>query len=321
MKPVPLACALAFAALCFPFRGAAWDDAGHRQVADVAWTRLNARARQEIGAILAAGDARFRPAGAAEADMREAFRKAATFPDAIKFTKTTAYEGMIDAMNRLFFVTKPPDPADSEDTRCKTWHYYDEPIRDPAAHPPKESNALMAMARARYELGALEGMPAPDRKMQCWWLYWIVHIAGDLHQPLHCVSNYESSPQGDAGGNLFMIKDPNTGRSARLHGYWDGGITRAIARDKQQGLSATVEEVTKRWAVDYAPSTADAGDLDVLSWIDAGAEMADALVYTGIEKQAQPTQGYTELQLALCRRQAVLGGARLAAILNELLGR
>ena len=312
---------LLFAFLLVSVQASAWDETGHRQVADIAWSRLNDKAKKEIAAILIAGDPVFRPASESDADVREAFRKAAVFPDTIKFVKTTIYEDSLEAMNKTFFVTKPPDPKDSEDVRCKTWHYYDIPIRDSGTHAPKESNALVALTKARTELLNLEGTATPDRKLQAWWLTWIGHLVGDLHQPLHCVSNYSSLPEGDAGGNLFTIKNPASDRPGRLHGNWDGAITRAIAADKAQSLGATPDEISQRWGMDYAPTASDIANVDTMSWIKSGAALADTIVYVGIEKDQLPTKGYEQTQAPLCRRQAVLAGARLATILNEILGK
>jgi hypothetical protein len=312
---------VALAALCFGSRATAWDETGHRQVADLAWARLNEKARAEITAILMAGDPKFRPVSGSEADVRDAFRKAATFPDVIKGNKETQYEAIIEPMNLTFFVTRPPDPKDNEDVRCKTWHYYDVPIRDIGNHVPKESNALKALAKARYEIEALEDAPTPDRKMQCWWLNWIAHLVGDLHQPLHCVSNHEVLPEGDAGGNLFTLKIPGSTRPGRLHGSWDGGITRAITTEKGAGASANAEDVSQRWSKEFAPAASDAVNVDAAAWVRSGASLADTIVYVGIERDQEPTAGYEQLQQSLCKRQAVLAGARLAAILNAAIGK
>jgi len=321
VKLLSVALALVVAMGCSATRVLAWDETGHQQIADIAWTRLNDKARKEIAAILMAGDAQTRPASESEADVRIAFRKSASFPDFIKFTKTTIYEDVLDSMNKTFFTVKPPDPKDNEDVRCKTWHYFDIPIRDKGVHAPKDSNALNALAKARYELATLEAAATKDRKMQCWWLNWVAHLTGDLHQPLHCVSNHETLPEGDAGGNLFMIKIKGSDRPGRLHGYWDGGITRSIAEDKLAGQSGDMAEVSSRWSRDFPPAAADAANLDVISWIRSGAALADNIVYVGIEKDQEPSKGYEQTQVALCRRQAVLGGARLAALLNEILGK
>jgi hypothetical protein len=321
LKFSKLTSALILAALAITGRATAWDGVGHMQVADVTCLRLNDKAKKEVGAILMAGDPMFRPATTAEADVREAFRKSATFPDVIKGNRTTIYEDVIAPMNKMFFVTTQPNPDDNEDVLCKTWHYFDVPIHDTNNHKPKESNALQALTQAREQLAGLEGAATPDRKTQCWWLAWVEHIVGDLHQPLHCVSNYGALPDGDAGGNLFTIKIPGSDRPGRLHGYWDGGVGRAIAADKDQGLPVKVEEVSERWLKDFAPSAEDTANLDVMSWIKTGASLADAIVYCGIEKNQAPTKGYDQMNASLCRRQAVLAGARLAAILNDALGK
>jgi hypothetical protein len=306
------------------FPAYAWDAAGHIQIADIAWTKLNAKTKQEVTAILMSGDPKFRPVSAREADVRDAFRKAATYADVIKGDRTTTYEPIIAEMNARFFKDSPPDPKDREAELCKTWHYYDTPIHDSGHHEVRPSNALNALTLARQQLTDLEKAPDKDRRMQCWWLYWIEHVTGDLHQPLHCVSNYQYVPTGDAGGNLFSISDPSRpdGRG-RLHGYWDAGISHAIAQDKAQAQSPSVEDVTLRWCADrsLAPSHADAANLKVADWIKEGAKRAESDVYTGIAPDQAPSADYANHQAQLSRRLAVLAGLRLAAVLNSALGR
>lgn len=304
-------------------RAWAWDGAGHEQIADIAWTKLNARAKREITAILMKGDPRFRPADQSEAAVRRAFRKAATFPDVIKGDRNTSYESLIEPMNRLF--QPHPDPNDRESNLCKTWHYYDKPIRftgtEPTVHP---SNALAALGYARRQLTTLQAARSKDRKMECWWLYWIEHVVGDLHQPLHCTSSYEFQPTGDAGGNLFtIVLDPNSDRKARLHGFWDGGIASAVRAERQVGLSGNVGDVSSRWTHDpsIVPTASQVANLDIMSWITTGASLADHNVYTGITPDGTPSDAYKKAQLILCRKQAVLGGYRLAALLNTALGK
>src|SRR3569623_924267 len=115
--------------LCLASRVWAWDAAGHMQVADIAWSKLTPKAKCEVTAILMQGDPKFRPASDKEADVRDAFRHAAVYPDVIKGDRTTQYEDIIPKMNALFFVLSKPDPK-GEFILCKTWHYYDAPIRD-----------------------------------------------------------------------------------------------------------------------------------------------------------------------------------------------
>jgi hypothetical protein len=311
--------------LCLASPVMAWDAPGHMQVADIAWSKLTPHAKSEVTAILMQGEPRFRPVSDKEADVREAFRKSATFADVIKGDRTTQYEEIIPKMNSLFFILSKPDPNNREHELCKTWHYYDTPIRDKSQgkHPVELSNALNALTLAREQLTALEAAPEKDRKLQCWWLYWTTHIVGDLHQPLHCVSSYEFSPDGDAGGNkIQVVADPTKpDLKNRLHGYWDGGIAHAIAADKQNNLSPTVEDVTARWSADPAvkPTDKDAANLDVASWIAVGARQADTLVYKDLKQDAPLPAGYAESHWLLSKQEAVLAGSRLANLLNSLL--
>ena len=319
--------ATALGLLCLASRVSAWDAVGHMQVADIAWTQLTPHAKSEIAAILMQGEPRYRPVSDKEADVRDAFRKASLYADVIKGDRTTQYETMIPKMNALFFVLAKPDPNNREDELCKTWHYYDTPIRDKTqgAHPVDLSNALNALTLARTQLADLEVAPEKDRKMQCWWLYWTEHIVGDLHQPLHCVSSYEFSPDGDAGGNkISVVTDPaQPDRKNRLHGYWDGGVGHAIAADKQNGLSPNIEDVSQRWSTDTAikPSDKDAANLDVASWIAVGAKQADAFVYKDLKQGSALPAGYADAHALLCKQYAALAGARLANLLNSLLGK
>jgi len=52
---------------------------------------------------------------------------------------------------------------------------------------------------------------------------YLVHLAGDIHQPLHSVSLYNRTyPKGDAGGNLLKLKILN-GTVQNFHSFWDSG--------------------------------------------------------------------------------------------------
>ena len=307
----------------------AWDSNGHKQIADIAWTKLDPATRAKVGRILAAGDPAYRPAGADDESVRDAFRRAATFADDIKRDHHTQYEPIIDEMNRTWLPQ--PDPNDREQERCKTWHYYDTPIRASLTAPgPRPSNALKALTRARHELALQRKSGHPDLQIQCWWLYWTEHLVGDLHQPLHCVSSFGHSAAGDAGGNGFLlgISDPGRpGKNENLHFYWDTGIDHAVAADPatapdyagQPGPSA-FEDVTRRWTADAAalPSAREAHNQEIASWIAQGARLADTQVYA-IAEDAAPSPEYAAAQATLCKRLALLAGTRLAVMLKQAL--
>lgn len=300
----------------------AWLGKGHEQIADIAWLQLSEAAKKEIGEILMAGDKEFVPLSTKESDVRAAFRKAATWADWIKENKVSKFEPNILAWNAKYQPGYDANDKDREAHRCKRWHYFDIPINFSGDKPGVEgSNALIALTTARYELATLGRQTPKDRATQCWWLYWMEHVIGDLHQPLHCVSSYAFDARGDAGGNFFKLGIPiadNPSKMTNLHFYWDAGIENAIQMDSSD--KKDVESVSERWTKDYAPFHNDASNLDFEKWIAKGAEDAKNFVYEGIERDGKPSQQYLERQAKYCRNQAVLAGFRLAKEISVGLG-
>ena len=55
---------------------------------------------------------------------------------------------------------------------------------------------------------------------------YLVHVAGDIHQPLHSAALFNKSyMKGDQGGNYLKIKTLN-GSEQNFHAFWDAGANR-----------------------------------------------------------------------------------------------
>jgi len=323
-----------------------WDTPGHEQIADMAYTRLTPAAKSKIREILQHGDPRDVPANNSDEALRDAFRRASSFPDVIREpgASTVFDDAYVDRMNLLFQPSVSPQQIakpKSEFVRCKTWHYYDTPIHYSTAHVPKiyGSNGLVAYNYATAQLAKLKNSAAgADLKDAAWWLCWIEHLTGDLHQPLHCTSNYAHNTRGDLGGNAVNIIAPRDSASdalhaVNLHSYWDEGIDHAAGghRPTRQDLRpADAAEVTEAWLRNnqLQPAAADVADLNAAHWIAQGAELADAHVYKErvmagqtqeIVDGANVVPQYTTDQIDVCEHQAVLAAYRLAAVLNAIL--
>jgi hypothetical protein len=323
----------------------AWNGNGHQQVADIAWAKLSRASRIEIAKILISGDAVSHGASTnayavppptagftddyLEKTVRPVFRRAATWPDDIKSGTSSNYDARIDADNASSPGVHPPQAGSrrGEDNRCKTWHYYDDPINAPgdsAAHPARDSNAVRALGIVRPAFESQEKNDSPDRREQLYDLFWIEHLFGDLTQPLHCSESYVLDPKGDAGGNTFMTMAPNDyrpGSPENLHSYWDSGIDHAIDADPNLGKGADVEKVTATWIADPSaqPTPGDAKNLNPMAWVQEGRDLAVKYVYAGIQPMGIPDDTYKKNQVDLCKKQAVLAGTRLANYLNSVL--
>jgi hypothetical protein len=320
----------------------AWGPMGHRQVADIAWSQLKHETKVAIAKILMAGDtvtARGKEQAFSipnqeitnaflEQTVRPIFDESANWCDVIKGGKSALFEDRIVTDNANSPGVHPPATGNAgEDTRCKSWHYYDKPIaKDPAGHEARESNAIRALGMEEEILAKEANATSPDRKNQAYALYWIEHLFGDLHQPLHCTSNFLLDDKGDAGGNTFKLGIPSpygNGGTWNLHGYWDSGIDHAIAADANLTGKSAPADVTAAWLTEkvYLPSKSDFQDLNVPGWIDRGWKLAQSNVYKGLEPGGIPDKTYETQHADLCKRQALLAGFRLAEYLNKTLGK
>jgi len=138
-------------------------------------------------------------------------------------------------------------------------------------------------------------------------LSWLLHLIGDVHKPLHCVTRVTAAnPDGDDGGNGVKLTSPAT-----LHAFWDNALGKGTALST--ALTAAARLAT-------APAAA-ASDLDVEHWIEESVSAAKSTAYR------QPTIGdsngpctldsaYKTRAKALAQARVALAGARLAKILN-----
>jgi hypothetical protein len=241
------------------------------------------------------------------------FMIAATWADQIKDTDTGHFEDGTDGGNR------PPTDGTAArnigytDTAMhKYWHFIDLPFTQdgtPTQDPPVP-NALTQIDAFRAVLSSNR----PDL-LKSYDMVWLLHLVGDVHQPLHCAARFTRDDRdggGDDGGNEVTVCDaPRCTNSRRLHAFWDGLLGTSSnpvpARTLAQGLPA-------------APAGA-ASNLNTADWIDEGLELARDNVYRSpIGAGGGPfrlTNAYRNAASTLARQRAALAGARLANILNS----
>ncbi|MBL6854686.1 MAG: hypothetical protein ISQ86_14955, partial [Alphaproteobacteria bacterium] len=111
-----------------------------------------------------------------------------------------------------------------------TWHYYATGTAGtgaPKPLPPEAAGSGQAVEALR--LAFLEASdplaPVADRALA---LCWVMHIAGDIHQPLHTSTLYSAAyPQGDAEGTRQYVFDPEVKATVSLHWYWDDRVNKS----------------------------------------------------------------------------------------------
>jgi S1/P1 nuclease len=302
----------------------AWDAIGHQLIARIAWDQLTPATKTKVIALLqtAPDDACLLglfPNDARPLDVRERefFVRSSTWPDLVR-------------------------PASPDDTRpCIRFHHADwhfinffwEGIsgatdksaprdRDDIAIPPINGVERVTLFRSNppCATGSCDP-PAEERPMLP---AWIIHIVGDLHQPLHTsarVTTRTDELQGDRGGGRFNLGTAEQPFS--LHSYWDGIVKFSIRRKQGESEHAYVERLAAQFAAQHPPS-AFSGRLqpgDVKAWSLEGFVTTKATIYPATLQRGQlPDEQYRTATLAHARQAIALAGYRLADLLNALYG-
>lgn len=120
------------------------------------------------------------------------------------------------------------------------WHFVNIPISDPQPDVEKYCQGSCVVDQVKAELAALkEPATTPAQKQTA--LVFMIHLVGDMHQPLHCAygiypDKRTKIPGPDYGGNEEMITFENAPLS--LHALWDHLIEPTDLLDAQQTAAA-----------------------------------------------------------------------------------
>ncbi|PWE78865.1 hypothetical protein XF30_21080 [Bradyrhizobium sp. SUTN9-2] len=301
--------ALSFAALAMT-PAKAWNNFGHMEAAAVAWSQLTPAAKEEAARLL-----KLNPqyedwvqGVAASQHDQVAFVKAATWPDQIKslpgYTSDGTQNGNVapdtpEAAQNIGYV---------DHFRHKYWHFIDLPFSTDgtALKQPQRPNAQTQIALFK---AALADKTASD-DLRSYDLAWFLHVAGDLHQPLHAAARFtRAGTDGDAGGNGVKIKCTKCGSARELHAFWDGL------------LGPTGAPPSDAIAAGAALKKVDAGSTDERDWIQESFVIAKQSVYAPpIRSGNGPyklTAAYQSRAHRIANQRIALAGARIAAILNK----
>lgn len=284
----------------------AWNNFGHEVIAASAYAQLTPAAKTRVATLL-----KLNPnytdwiAGIDPAQQDEvAFIKAATWPDYIKHAPGYANDG-----------EEPTDPnaaqnvGYSDKLMHRYWHYYDTPFSPDgtALIQPKIPNAQTQIHAFRASLAA----PNATDDLKSYDLVWLLHLVGDVHQPLHATSRFtHDDTNGDRGGNDVKLCTASACNS-ELHAYWDDVL----------GTSSKITSVEKYAGQLPTPTAHQASISDESTWIDESFKAAKKTVYADpVGNSIGPftlTADYKTKAKTLARKRAALAAARLANVINN----
>jgi len=266
----------------------AWDHTGHMVVAQIAWENLDSATQMRVSKL-----------------ARRVF-----LGDDKTYEFVTVACWMDDA--RDFPMFEP----------LREWHYINKrfivsgPAQD-APPPPVNVQSII-----EWCVQTLADRSSQDN-VKAYALAYLIHLAGDVHQPLHCASRYtDKLPDGDRGGNLFDIDHP---RRKNLHSYWDaaGGLFKFASINSQlneagkQRIKKLAQEVMKAHPANSLP---ELKELQPGTWVEESFQLVKSEVYRDIEENKKPSGAYESKTQSISNKRLALAGYRLAKVLNKLFG-
>jgi hypothetical protein len=292
----------------------AWFNVGHMAVAYVAYQQLTPEKKVRVATLLKKNPYYNKqwkaliPAGT-PADQRDLmlFMIAATWPDQIK-EKGSAYKSDGDV--------PPTDGSAWTNTgygdlkQHRYWHFIDVPLTQDgtaplAAIPSPNAETQIAIFRQTLTSGS-------NAKLKSYDLVWLLHLVGDVHQPLHSTTRISAGElDGDRGGNSVKLNDP----SKELHFFWDG-----LPGDVSNPSDALAAAITYGKALAPADPVL-AKKADAADWINESFNIAETNVYSApIAAGDGPfniTPEYKAKAQKIAAERVALAGQRLANIINN----
>lgn len=141
----------------------------------------------------------------------------------------------------------------------------------------------------------------------------LLHVVGDVHQPMHAVSLYSRRfPNGDKGGNLLRFKKNSI--ADNLHSWWDrgGGLLKAKYKYTNAQLKRRARAIERRY-----PCNIGAMELKPQAWANESHHIAVKQAYEVYWSQ-KPSKPYQHMTRTVSEERIALAGCRLAALLDKL---
>lgn len=218
----------------------AWSEGGHRVVASIAYDNLSPELRAKLVALLRKHprfNQEFRvrmPEGLAPRDEdRWIFLQASIWPDLIRgkpeFDRPTWHY-----INEFTFLGEVDEMALKNELTTNLAKALPEDLPGEAV-PETKLNIIQAI---KLSLARLRD-PNMSDEVKAIYICWLMHLVGDLHQPLHSTGLFSrarfNTESGDRGGNSIPVK-----QQGNLHSLWDSLLGRRITLNDVRGEAAAM---------------------------------------------------------------------------------
>jgi hypothetical protein len=290
-----------------------WDDAGHKLTGYIAWQQMSPPARARAIKILrsAPEDSDLsvffvQDSRSEAARQRELFMIATTWADIVRDRDFKVRYGKYHKGD---------------------WHYADtfwrmtngriEILNDTGEAKGKAVDQLYVFDKVLRSASASDA----DKAIA---LAWVLHLGGDIHQPLHTSARVtDTEPKGDQGGNLFLLTPAGAPRTEQvnLHWFWDSIVGRNIARKNDacdsDYLPAIADAMMKKYPKAKMQSRLKLGQFN--DWQQEGFKIASTELFPAtLIRNQMPTEAYKKRAFQISQEQIALAGYRLGEMLEQI---
>jgi S1/P1 Nuclease len=226
-----------------------------------------------------------------------------------------------------------------------TWHYMDIPLGLKKGDPEAYCEAIgpsvnggdrpgCILSALRYAVNVLHSDKETDSE-KATALRYLIHLVGDLHQPLHTTSN------NDQGGNCTPVQFFDEPKIANLHSVWDGMIFNRNLAARNQTLPEFAASLDQRFESKRKGWVKNSPEFDKWAW--EGHTLAMNIVYPkldpkppvetydpkpvcSVERETfgalhiKAADSYETAAAPIVEEQLAKAGYRLAEILNIIFG-
>lgn len=312
---------LGIATMTFCLPAFAWDDAGHKLVAYIAWQQMTPEARANAVRLLLSAPEDSQIAALYPTPPDQDFT---TYPIGARSKESKQRDFFMICAYWADIVRDRAYPNRAKYHRG-TWHYLDTFWKETNGKveflnlPNDKENAVERL----FYFDKVLRSDAPDSEKGIA-LAWVLHIAGDIHQPLHASGRVtDTEPKGDQGGNTFLLTSPDAKPRENLHWYWDSVVVRTVPRRADSSdddyLLPLAAIMMKKYPASQFASKLESGKFDV--WQQESLKVAiDKLYPKSLVRNQMPTAAYQSEAYGIAQKQIATAGYRLGAWLNSIFG-
>ncbi len=201
----------------------------------------------------------------------------------------------------LVFVSTYGDDikSDKKYDKFKPWHYVNYPFGTTYNNSKKNPKGDVVMGIEKC-ISILKNKNT-NKEEQAFYLKLLVHLVGDLHQPLHV------GLASDKGGNDFQVRWFNKGTN--LHRVWDSQMIESYNMSYTE-LSNNLFDYSKESIKQIQSGSTE-------QWADEIHQLAEK-VYKSATIGEKLSYNYSYQNFNIVRKQLYISGLRLATILNDI---